>query len=111
MAPNLTQIPMTNQPNRSFQCTIPIGSIGNETLQFFTSWNNIAQYWQMNIMDSGSNPLICDIPMVSGLYQNMLYQWSYLGIGSAYIMPYSTATTPYPGVNDWGTNFYLLWVS
>lgn len=108
---DLTLVTLTNQPNQFFSVKIPLAT-GNKELSFFVNWNAIAGYWQMSLTDGASgNSLLNNIPLVPGASpsQNILRQYTYLGIGSAFVIPTSTATTDYPGVNDWGTNFLLVW--
>lgn len=107
----MIQIPLTNQPNQSFDITIPQGS-SNITLTFFVFWNRIAGYWEMNITNTTTGVmLIASLPLITGLppAQNLLRQWAYLNIGQAYIVPISDEAPNYPGETDWGINFVMVW--
>jgi hypothetical protein len=107
----MIQIPVTNQPNQSFDVVIPQGE-SNITLTFFIFWNRIARYWEMNVSNASTGVmLIAGLPMITGQVpaQNLLRQWAYLNIGEAYIVPISNDTPDYPGETDWGVNFALIW--
>lgn len=107
----MIQIPVTNQPNQSFRVKIPLTS-GNINLSFFIAWNLIAEYWQMSVSNADTGEeYLSNLPMITGQApaQNLLRQFEYLAIGSAYIIPLSSATSDFPGDEDWGTNFILVW--
>lgn len=103
-------VPITNQPNQSFEIIIPQGS-SNIILGFFVYWNSIAGYWEMNISDAVGNSLITGLPLITGKapVQNLLRQWAYLNIGEAYVVPISEDAPDWPGVDDWDVNFVLVW--
>lgn len=107
----MIQIPVTNQPNQSFRVTIPLDT-GNIVLEFFIYWNNIANYWQMDITDSLTDEkVVVGQPLIVGQAptQNCLRQLTYTGIGAATVVPLSDDVGDAPGVDDWGTNFILVW--
>lgn len=107
----ITQLPITNQPNQTFNCIIPLAN-RNINLGFYVSWNDYAQYWQMTISDFlTKQQLLTNFPLITGNFpvQNFLRPFQYLGIGSAYIVPLKSAVNPWPQLNDWGNNFILLW--
>lgn len=109
----MIQVPLTNDPNQSFSITIPVGSL-NIALDLFAWWNRIAGYWELNITSTETKQrLLSNLPLLTSGKPptNLLKQYSYLGIGSAYVLPLSTATTENPGITDWGSNFILLWAS
>lgn len=104
-------IPINNEPNQSFTITVPQGDT-NLPLAFYISWNAISGYWQMNIRNTQTDTeLVSSLPLVGGNAptQNILKQFEYLGIGPAYVVPLSTATTDWPLLGDWGTNFVFAW--
>lgn len=105
----MSLIPMTNQPNQTFSVNIPQGS-QNVPLDFFMNWNQIFNYWQLTIIQNNI-PLIELLPMLcgKGAAGNLLHQYQYLGIGSFFILPASNNGPDSPGINDWGTNFILVW--
>ncbi|NHN33548.1 hypothetical protein G9U52_27405 [Paenibacillus sp. S3N08] len=105
-------VPLVPGRNQSFTCTLPIDS-KNVTLAFTFTYNRIGEYWFMSITDSRSNTLLLDaVPLVTGLFpaEDLLGQYTYLGIGSASIVPVSSlseADIP----NEWnlGTDYVLVW--
>lgn len=108
----MIQVPVTNQPNQSLTVSIPRSDGTNVRLDLYIYWNEYAQVWQMDITDSSTGlPLVAGIAMITstGAYQDLLSQYAYLNIGSAYVVPYSTASNDYPSITDWDANFVLLW--
>lgn len=104
-------VPVNNQPNQSFRITIPQDTT-NITLELFIYWNRIAEYWQMTITNALTGiELINGLPMLTGRdpVQNLLGQWDYLNIGQAYVIPVVEDAADYPGVEDWGSDFILVW--
>ena len=107
----MIQIPVTNQPNQSFQVSIPQGT-SNLSLGFYIYWNRIAEYWQMTLTNIFTGVEIANgIPLITGAdpAQNLLAQYGYLEIGEAYVVPLSDDAGDHPGEEGWGTNFILLW--
>ncbi len=104
-------IPVTNSPNQAMLVSLNI----NDTivkLNLTFSFNEMAQYWVMSVADVNNNPLIASVPLITGNWPaaNILGQYQYLGIGSAYVINVSTGNVAdYPGINDLGINFVLLW--
>lgn len=106
----MISVPISNEPNQSFSITVPVNG-QNLTLDFYVFWNAVAGYWEANIAQAG-NTLIAGLPLVTASgppYDDILYQFHYLDIGSAYVYSLGLSDADYPGVGDWGTNFVLLW--
>jgi hypothetical protein len=103
-------VPLTNQPNQGLVVALAIDA-GTTTLQLDISYSEIAQYWLMAISDRNGNLLVDSIPMLTGYYPaaNLLCQFVYLGIGSAYILNASGVAMDYPNSTNLGTDFLLLW--
>jgi hypothetical protein len=104
-------LPLTNQPNQSFQVTIPLDD-SNVVLDFVLYWNSIANYWQMTIKDALTNlELLNGLPLLYGQdpLQNVLKQWEYLKIGAAYLIPLAKDAPDSPGISDWGVNYVMVW--
>lgn len=99
------EIPLSNDPDQNFQCTIPV-DYKNLTLYFRIRYNTEAEYWVMSLYDSNGNILIDTIPLLQG---NVLSQYKYLGIGSAYIVNASNVPTDRPDDTNLGTEFKLIW--
>lgn len=104
-------IPLMPGANQSFTCTLPIDS-KNITLGFTFTWNGFAEYWFMSITDVKTNTLLLDaVPLVTGLFPaaDLLGQYTYLGIGSAAVVPVSAVETGIPGKSNLGSDFVLVW--
>ncbi|NHI49150.1 hypothetical protein FDE94_15150 [Clostridium botulinum] len=100
-------IPLEPNSNQEFTCELPIDG-KKLKLFFFLRYNTESKCWEMNINDSNNNPLICSIPLVSGL--NILEQYSYLNIGSAYLVRLNNnLNTSRPNEFNLGKDFILVW--
>lgn len=100
-------IPLSTSPNQKFTSTIPIDG-KKIKFNFFMRFNTEAQYWVLDIYDSKNNNLLASINLVCGL--NLLEQYSYLSIGSAYIVKIDkTLDMDVPNEYNIGTDFMLLW--
>lgn len=105
-------IPLTSSPNQIFQVTLNVnGSILKLSLSI--SYNQFGQYWIMQVSDTSGNILLVDVPLLTGVWPaaNILKQYQYMQIGSAYVLNVSNGTTAldYPGASDLGTDFILVW--
>ncbi|HBC94305.1 MAG TPA: hypothetical protein DCZ10_15760 [Pelotomaculum sp.] len=98
-------IPLTSDPSQNFTCTIPVDG-RNITLRFRINYNDIAGYWWMSITDSSGALLIDSLPLLTG--QNILGQYQYLGIGSAYLYN-NGSSEDNPDNTNLGTDFLLIW--
>ncbi|MBX4266534.1 phage baseplate plug family protein [Clostridium estertheticum] len=100
-------VPLTPSPNQSFTCTIPIDG-KSIIFKFFLRYNTQAEYWVMQLSDSKQNIIIDSIPLLCGT--NLLAQYSYLKVGSAYIVKLDTTlVSDKPDDTNLGTNFILVW--
>lgn len=101
----LSIVPFEPIPNHRFSCVVPIDN-GNTTLEFFIRYNEVATYWTVDIAKDGET-LLSSLPLKPA--QNILEQFAYLGIGSAYIVPKSEAAAQWPGATDLSANWYVIW--
>lgn len=103
-------IPLTTSPNQTFQSTLAVDG-KNITLEFNLKYNEIAEYWIMKITNSDKVILLDSIPLIPGGYpaDNIIEQYRYLGIGSAFIVKSSNVAADYPSANTLGTDFLLVW--
>jgi hypothetical protein len=99
-------IPLTSDPDQTFISTISVDD-KNLTLMFRLRYNTIASYWFLAIADSKGNVLIDSLPLFTG--QNLLQQYRYLNIGSAYLVQNGKTYTENPSENNLGSDFVLLW--
>jgi hypothetical protein len=103
-------IPLTPSPNQSFAVTLQVDG-APLTLNLAIRWSEMAGYWVMTIFNSAMDLLLDSIPLITGWYPaaNILAQYGYLKIGSAYILNDGNSNSDYPGRSDLGSAFSLLW--
>lgn len=106
---SLQAISLTNSPNQTFSVQLTVD--GNPlTLNLTLSFQSMAGYWSLGIADINNNELIASVPLITGAYPaaNMLAQYGYLQVGSAYLLNTGNADTDYP--DDTNLNlFTLIW--
>lgn len=104
-------IPVTSNPNQLIKTTLNVDG-KNLSLQIGLTFNEIAGYWIMQIVNPTNNEILLDsIPLVTGEYPaaNLLGQHSYLEIGSAFIINVANSDLDYPDANTLGSDFVLAW--
>lgn len=81
------------------------------TLNLTFTFSEMANYWIMAVADANNNLLIDSIPLVTGYWpsNNMLAQYVYLFIGSAYLVNVSNSGEDYPSQNTLATDWNLIW--
>ncbi len=103
---------LSSTPNQSFLANLSVNGVALK-LNLTINFNEIAQYWTMGIADVNNNTLISEVPLLTGTYPaaNILGQFQYMNIGSAYLLNVSNGSTTldYPNGQDLGTDFVLLW--
>lgn len=99
-------IPVQAIPNHKFSSRILVDN-QNLTLQFELQYNDIANYWLVNINDHNGRALISCLPVIPA--QNILEQYAHLQIGSAYIVPVQTIKEQWPTQHTLDSEWYLLW--
>jgi hypothetical protein len=102
-------IPLTLAQNQTFSAQLTVDGAAL-TLRFSVSYSAMAGYWSMQVSDVNGNVLISSVPLITGLYPaaNLLAQYGYLKIGSAYLLNTGNAAVDYPGETSL-SNFSLLW--
>lgn len=112
-------VPLSTQPNQSFLANLTVNGASLK-LNLSVTFNEIAQYWMLGVADANNNVLIAGIPLLTGSWPaaNLLKQYQYLQIGSAYLLNVSNTSlaneleltaVDYPNGGDLGTSFILLW--
>lgn len=106
-------IPLTVQPNQSFDISLNVDG-GVLQLHLAIGFNEMAGYWILGIADQQGNQLLNSIPLVTGSWPaaNVLGQYGYLQIGSAFVINASNLSTDlqdYPGQSNLGSDYILLW--
>jgi Domain of unknown function (DUF6983) len=102
-------VPLQSLPNQTSSVQLTVnGSV--LTLGLTVSYDAMAGWWTMSIADSSGNQLIASVPLITGYYPaaNLLAQYQYLQIGSAYLLNTGNAPIDYPGEFTLGL-FSLLW--
>ena len=109
--PNFLLVPLDNSPNQSFETSLFVdGKSLRVALSF--RYNEMAAYWVMKIADVEADRVLLDsIPLVTGQYPaaNLLAQYAYLRIGSAYVIPVGGPELDFPSDTNLGTSFFLVW--
>lgn len=103
-------IPLTSSPNQTVRVDLSVdGSTLTLTLKIF--YNEISSYWCMSILDTNGNLLLDSVPMLSGVWpaSNILGQYGYLQIGSAYLINVSGVSEDNPTASNLGSDWQLLW--
>jgi hypothetical protein len=103
-------IPLTSDPNQTFNTSLNIDN-SNITLTLTLKYNEMSGYWKMSIANTAGTLLLDSIPVITGLYPaaNLLGQYSYLNIGSAYVVKTTSTTLDFPDSSTLGTDFVLAW--
>ena len=103
-------IPLTTAPNQTLQPTLNVDG-KSLTLNLALSYNRMAGYWVMTIRDSQGNMVLDSIPLLVGQppANNILGQFGYLAIGSAYIVNATGAAMDSPDDTNLGSDFLLVW--
>ena len=104
-------VPLTSDPNQTFQIALTVDG-RKLTLKIHLRYNEMAGYWVMSIANPSTGILYIDsLPLVSGDYpaHNLLGQYAYLGIGSAYLYNAGNVAADRPDDTNLGTDWLLLW--
>jgi hypothetical protein len=102
-------VPLQAVPNQTFSVQLTVNG-SQLTLNLALSFSNMAGCWQMSVADVNNNLLVASVPLVTGLYPaaNMLAQYQYLNIGSAYLLNTGNDPVDFPASSDLAL-FTLLW--
>lgn len=100
-------VPLDSNPNQTWQAGVSInGGVSSFTVTL--SYNEMANVWEMTLLDASGNLLLSSMPLVTGT--NLLGQFQYLGAGSMYILNASNVVVPnFPNNADLGSDFVLVW--
>jgi Domain of unknown function (DUF6983) len=104
-------VPLTTAPNQTMSVDLSVNNV-SMLLNLNLRFNELSRYWIMDISDADNNMLLSNIPLLTGVYPaaNVLGQFQYLEIGSAYVLNISNdLSRDYPADDDLGTDFILLW--
>ncbi len=102
-------IPLVQAPNQTFTVQLSVDG-APLTLNLTLGFSVMAGWWQMSIANVQKQMLVSSVPLITGYYPcaNLLAQYGYLAIGSAYLLNTGASGTDYPGLTNL-TDFILLW--
>lgn len=102
-------VPLTPQ-NQTISCQLSVDGT-NKTLILTITYNTPAGYWFMSISDSNGTMLLDAIPLLVSDFPaaDLLSQYTYLGIGSAAIVPASSLSSISLDDTNLGTDYVLVW--
>jgi len=106
-------IPLTNAPNQNFRVTVTVDG-ANVTLGCRLRYSEMAGFWVLSISDANDNLLLDSVPLLTGVWPaaNILGQYGYLRIGSAYVINAGNDTASQsdsPDDTNLGTGYVLVW--
>jgi len=103
-------VPLTNAPNQTLQVTLNVDG-ASLTLNLGINFNETASYWTMTISDDQGNLILDSVPLLVSQYPtaNILGQFAYLAIGSAYVVNATGSGLDSPDSTNLGTDFLLIW--
>ncbi len=106
-------IPVTNYPNQTFQCTIPVNGENKEFIMKL-NYNPIAEYWSLTLIDSiTEKEIFSQLPLLTTLYQfwsNIGFQLTYKEFGEIYVVPIGDDTkASMPNSDNLGKTYCMLW--
>jgi len=104
-------IPLNSLDNQTFQSSLLIDG-AKKKLNFRLYFNEVCNYWAMDIIDGiTQEALVSSAPLITGSSKestNLLAQYSYLRIGSAYLINAENVWSD-PDHVTLGINFLLAW--
>jgi Domain of unknown function (DUF6983) len=106
----MQSLPLSANQNQTFTTTLSVDG-NNLTLAFWIRWNTIAGYWIMTISDQNGNVLLDSIPLLIAIDNsgNLLGQYAYLKIGSAYLVKTGDTAGEYPTADNLSTEYSVVW--
>lgn len=72
-------------------------------------WNNLNQYWILDLSDASGNAIVQGVPLVSGAL--LLSQYKYLGLPGDLFVQVSDDPNAVPGFTDLGVTSQLYYAS
>lgn len=105
------QIPLSSSPGQELVCSLTVDG-STRSFGLTVEYSEVAGYWVMSVKDANTNSsLLSSIPLVPGNYPagNILRAYSYLKIGSAYLVNLSDNKEPWPSSTTLGSEWILVW--
>jgi hypothetical protein len=78
----------------------------NIELEFTMQYNEIAEYWFVDI-SKDSTMLLSGCPFIP--QGDLLEQYQYMGIGHAYLIPRAELSAQFPDIETLSTEWYVVW--
>ncbi len=104
MTKNYFQIPLTPNPQRF---TVTLSGI---TYVIVLKYQNTEEGgWVLDIFDAASVPIVCGVPLVTGV--NLLEQYPHLGFGGRMWVQTLSNPDAAPTFDNLGTESILFWVT
>lgn len=102
-------IPLANAPNQTLSVQLTVNN-QSLVLQLVISYSAMAGYWSLAVSSVTGALLIASVPLITGWYPaaNLLAQYQYMQIGSAYLLNTGGASSDYPNSTNL-EQFTLLW--
>lgn len=105
------KIPLTNSPNQTFKCTIPVN--GNNIPFKFDLWYNYsAKYWLISATNTLTSELyFSNLPLLTskGKFADILNQLEYKGIGVCIMVPMEDGLPSAADDKTIGKQFLMVW--
>lgn len=109
---NINMVALSALPNQTMKVRITIDN-SKKAYYLFFSYREICEYWTMDLMDTYKNPILSNIPLVTGggLLEagNLLKQFGYKRLGSILIYKATETDNDTPDTEDLGSDFLFLW--
>ena len=107
---SLQVVPLQPLPNQTLTVMLNVDG-ASITLNLGLSYNRMGGYWVMTIKDAQGVLILDSIPLLVGQppAENILGQFAYLGIGSAYILNATGVAMDSPDSESLGSDFLLVW--
>jgi len=77
--------------------------------QLVVRWNDTAQAWHADLLDVNGNPILMNLPLVTGA--DLLGQYAYLGIGGKLIVQTTNSVWAVPTFANLGDTGNLYFVT
>lgn len=100
-------VPITSDPNQTLQSTLSVDG-NNITLKFAVRYNEVSRLWVLTVTDGKTDSVLVDsMALVPNI--NLMQQFSYMQIGSAFLFNVSNTQDEYPTEDNLGSDFMLVW--
>ena len=105
------KIPLTNSPNQSFKCTIPVNGT-NIPFKFSLWYNYKAGYWNISATNTTTGELYFNnIPLLTskGKFADILNQFGYMHIGVCIMVSMEEDNGSAANEENIGKSYLMVW--